>query len=82
MRASPVIAAAAAALVGVSSMAGAAGKPPPKILLTFDQPLFLPFFPLPLMFSSGWPIVLRAVATPDALGIALNITPDDFPDGR
>jgi len=79
MRASPVISAAAAVLVGVSSMAGAAGQPPPKILLTFDQPLFLPLFPLPLMFSSGWPMVLRAVATPSALGIALNFTPDDFP---
>lgn len=52
----------------------------PHVLLDIEAPRYSPLLPLGTMFSSsGWPIVIRADASGNALGIATNSLPPLFP---
>jgi hypothetical protein len=52
----------------------------PYVLLDIEAPRYSPLLPLGTMFSSsGWPIVIRADASGNALGIATNALPPVFP---
>ena len=64
-----------------STIAQSLSKPKlPYVLLDIEAPRYSPLLPLGTMFSSsGWPIVIRADASPNALGIATNALPPVFP---
>lgn len=54
-------------------------KPPPLVKLEIEAPRFKKDLPYGMMFSSGWPLVIRAVGSPAALGVATNALPSLFP---
>ena len=54
-------------------------KPVPLVKLDIESPTYNPTLPYGVMFSSGWPLVIRAVGSPAALGIATNALPSLFP---
>lgn len=56
-----------------------APKPQPLVNLDIEAPKYHPDLPLGIMFSSGWPIVFKAVTRDDALGIAMDAQPSEFP---
>lgn len=67
----------------VTAAAKGAPKPPPLVKLDIEAPRYNPRLPLGTMFSSsGWPIIIRADASGDALGIATNALPPLFPAER
>jgi hypothetical protein len=75
---------AATAMPAASSLPGpvsAAARPEPAPLVRLDVevPRYNPKQPLPLMFSSGWPIVFKATTSQNALGIAMDMQPSEFP---
>ena len=73
---------AATALLATSGSAAPTGKPAkpqPLVTLDIEAPRYNPDLPPPLMFSSGWPLVFKATARVDALGIATDAQPSEFP---
>lgn len=54
-------------------------KPAPLVKLDIESPKYKPTLPYGIEFASGWPLVIHAVGSPDALGIAANATPVQFP---
>ncbi|MGN6513904.1 MAG: hypothetical protein ACTHKZ_10105 [Lysobacteraceae bacterium] len=60
----------------------AASKPAksnaPLVKLEIVAPLYKPKLPYGVQFASGWPLVIRAVGSPTALGIATNAAPQQF----
>lgn len=63
----------------ITANAKPAPKPQPLVNLDIEAPKYHPDLPLGIMFSSGWPIVFKAVASADALGIATDAQPSEFP---
>ena len=53
--------------------------PPPRLKLEVVSPKYDPALPLGVLFSSGWPLVLRAQGPDSALGIAVDASPRVFP---
>ena len=51
----------------------------PLVRLDIVSPLYKPTLPYGIEFASGWPLVIRAVGSPTALGIATNAAPVQFP---
>lgn len=76
VRNDPVTAQASA---GAGANAKPAPKPPLLVNLDIEAPKYHPDLPLGIMFSSGWPIVFKAVARADALGIAMDAQPSEYP---
>jgi hypothetical protein len=56
--------------------------PPPRLKLEVVSPKYDSLLAPGVQFSSGWPIVLRAVGPDSALGIAINARPVVFPGIR
>ena len=56
--------------------------PPPRMKLDLVSPRYDPLLPYGVMFSSGWPLVLRVAGPDSALGIATNASPMVFPGIR
>jgi len=54
-------------------------KPTPLVKLDIDSPQYKPTLPYGIEFASGWPLVIHAIGSPDALGIAMNAAPMQFP---
>ncbi|HMB42444.1 MAG TPA: hypothetical protein VKM00_01040, partial [Luteimonas sp.] len=54
-------------------------KPSPLVKLDIDVPQYRPTLPYGIEFASGFPLVIHAVGSPDALGIATNSMPVQFP---
>jgi len=54
-------------------------KPPPLVKLDIEAPQYRPTLPYGIEFASGWPLAIHAVGSPDALGIATNAMPVQFP---
>ena len=54
-------------------------KPSPLVKLDIEAPQYRPTLPYGIEFASGWPLVIHAVGSPDALGIATNSMPVQFP---
>lgn len=54
-------------------------KPTPLVKLEIESPKYKPDLPLGVLYISGWPLVIRAEGSPDALGIAADATPQWFP---
>ena len=54
-------------------------KPTPLVKLDIEAPQYRPTLPYGIEFASGWPLVIHAVGSPDALGIATNSMPVQFP---
>ena len=69
---------------GASPTVGASAKPvpkppPPRLKLEVVSPKYDPLLPVGVLFSSGWPLVLRAQGPDSALGIAVDASPMVFP---
>ena len=62
-----------------STSSSQTAKPGPLVKLEFVAPKYKKDLPLGLMFSSGWPLTIRAVMTPSALGITTDAMPSEFP---
>ena len=56
-----------------------APKPTPLVMLDIEAPMYRPTLPNGIEFASGWPLVIHAAASPDALGIATDAAPVQFP---
>ena len=70
----------ATTLLAVSASAKPVPKPPPpRMKLDVVSPKYDPSLPYGVMFSSGWPLVLRVSGPDSALGIAVNASPMVFP---
>ncbi|MDB6164042.1 MAG: hypothetical protein JWL98_1474, partial [Xanthomonadaceae bacterium] len=54
-------------------------KPSPLVKLDIEAPRYKPTLPYGIEFASGWPLVIHADGALDALGIATNATPMQFP---
>lgn len=63
----------------VAAAARPSPKPTPLVKLDIESPLYRPTLPYGIEFASGWPLVIRAVGSPTALGIATNAAPQQFP---
>ena len=54
-------------------------KPSPLVKLDIEAPIYRPTLPYGIEFASGWPLVIHASGSPQALGIATNAGPVQFP---
>ncbi|HSR64655.1 MAG TPA: hypothetical protein VLM17_03490 [Xanthomonadaceae bacterium] len=74
---------AAGAAWPTGGLVAASAQPVPKpgrlVKLRIVSPLYKPTLPYGIEFASGWPLVIRAVGSPTALGIATNAGPVEFP---
>ena len=61
------------------STAKVSSKPQPLVKLGIEAPRYRPTLPYGIEFASGWPLVIRASGSPEALGIAANAGPVQFP---
>jgi hypothetical protein len=54
-------------------------KPSPWVKLDIEAPVYRPTLPYGIEFASGWSLAIHASGSPDALGIATNAAPVQFP---
>ena len=67
------------AAADTATASGTSSRNGPLVRLDIVSPLYRPPLPYGIEFASGWPLVIRAVGSPTALGIATNAAPQQFP---
>lgn len=64
---------------GLAGTSKGTPKPSPLVKLDIEAPMYRPTLPYGIEFASGWSLVIHASGSPQALGIATDAAPVQFP---